>query len=67
MSDIIGNGGLTFILNDSNDLAEKIMILLRDQEKLKNLSENALIRVRKYEWVKIVKDFINYAKNIRQI
>jgi len=67
MSEIIGNGGLTFKLNDSNDLAEKIIVLLSDRVKLKKLSENALIRVKKYEWVKIVKDFIIYAKNIRCI
>lgn len=67
MSEIIGNGGLTFKLNDSNDLAEKIIVLLRDRVRLKKLSENALIRVKKYEWVKIVKDFIIYAKNMRCI
>ena len=36
MSEIVGNGGFTFKLNDSNDLAEKIINLLKNDSLLKS-------------------------------
>ena len=60
MCEIIGNGGITFKLNDSGDLAEKIIYLLNNREKLQELKENTINRAQKYEWVKIGKDLIKY-------
>lgn len=65
MSEIIGNGGITFNLNDSKDLAEKIIDLLENKEKRLKLRENALNLVKKkYDWSQIVRDYINYIKDL---
>jgi len=64
MSEIIGDAGTTFEVNDSNDLAIKIIDLLRDKEKLKKLNEKALERAKKYEDKRVIKEFM---KNVEKI
>ena len=64
MSEIIGDAGTTFIVNDSNDLAIKIIDLLSDKEKLKKLNEKALERAKKYEDKRVIKEFM---KNVEKI
>ena len=65
MSGIIGNGGMTFILNDSKDLAKKIIDLLENEEKRLRLRNNALELVKKYDCIQISKEYINYIKDLR--
>jgi len=65
MSEIIGNGGLTFNVNDSKDLAIKIIQLLKNKEILKISKENAIKRAKKYSWERIIKIFDNYLEEKR--
>jgi len=66
MSEIIGNGGLTFNLNDSEDLAEKIIYLLENKEKRLILGKNAQNRIKNlYSWSIIVKELIEYIKSLK--
>ncbi len=64
MSEIIGDAGTTFKVNDSNDLALKIIDLLSDKEKLKKLNEKALERAKKYEDKRVIKEFMNNIEKI---
>ncbi len=65
MSEIIENGGKTFRLNDSKDLAKKIIKLLNNREELKEYSKNALQIAKKYEWENIAKAYIEYIKEMK--
>lgn len=68
MSEIIGNGGKTFILNDSKDLAEKIIDLLENKEKRLLLVKNALTIVKeKHEWSIVANKFMEYFKSLKII
>ena len=67
MCEIIGEGGVTFKLNNPNDLAEKIIILLSNRQELKRLSEKALNRVKEFEWLKVISDILEYAKKSSKI
>lgn len=64
MSKIIGNGGITFKLNDPQDLAIKVIELLKNREKLRELRENALKLVKNYAWSSIAKVYIDYFNSI---
>ena len=72
MAEIIENGGLPFKLNDPKDLSKKIIELLKNEEKLKILRNNALKIAEKYRWKKIAEKYIDYImsiikKNIRSL
>lgn len=68
MSEIIENGGITFNLNDPNDLAEKIIYLLKDKERRLLLGKNALnIIKKKYEWLHIAETYIDFLKKIHRL
>jgi len=68
MSEIIENGGLTFNLNDSKDLAQKIIDLLENKEKRILLAKNALTIVKeKHEWSIVAKKFMEYFKSLTKI
>jgi glycosyltransferase involved in cell wall biosynthesis len=60
MSKIIGNGGLTFELNDHKDLAKKIINLLKNREILNELKNNTLNVIKNYEWMHVAQNFIDY-------
>lgn len=64
MSEIIENGGLTFKLNNSKEFSEKIIDLLKNREKLRNLGENGLEIVKKYEWSKVAEEYYKYCKKV---
>lgn len=64
MSEIIGNAGITFEINDVGDLSEKILSLLNNEEELKKVREESINEVKRYDSLKIAKSFINYAKKI---
>ncbi|MFW9987563.1 MAG: glycosyltransferase [Candidatus Odinarchaeota archaeon] len=66
MSEIINGGGVTFKLNDSKDLAEKIIDLLKNKEKLEILKENSLKVVEKYEDLTIAKNYVKFIKRVRR-
>ena len=62
MSKIIGNAGKTFIVNDHEDLAEKIIDLLIHREKLAELQKNGIKVLKKYNSIYIAKDWSEYIK-----
>ena len=45
--------------DNANDLSKKIEILLKDEAKQKNLTENAFKKVKKYTWKKRAEKIIN--------
>jgi len=66
MSDMVEDGGLTFRLDDSNDLARKIIDLLANQEKRLLLGKNAINIIKnKYRWSIITKQLIEYIKSLK--
>jgi len=65
MSEINGNGGFTFKINDSKDLAMKIIQLLKNKDNLKVLKENAIQRAKEYSWEQVVKIYDTKLKEIR--
>ncbi|MFX1394816.1 MAG: glycosyltransferase family 4 protein, partial [Promethearchaeota archaeon] len=67
MSEIIGNGGVTFKINDSEDLSMKIIHILRNKPLLKNLKENAIQRAKEYIWDNIVKIYDDHLKKKRNL
>jgi glycosyltransferase involved in cell wall biosynthesis len=64
MSKIIGNGGITFKLNDSKDLAEKIIELLMNRDELKKLKKNSQIIAKKYDWDHIAYLYLKYINDM---
>ena len=66
MSEIVGNGGVTFKLNNSIDLADKIIDLLENKDKIIKLRKKALERVKtEYNWSPIIRKFIEYIKSLK--
>lgn len=65
MSEIVGNGGVSFKVNSSTDLAKRIIDLLEDKEKRDSLRKIALDLIeQKYRWSVIGKEFIEYLKSM---
>ena len=62
MSEIIGDAGKTFEVNDPDDLSEKIIALLIDREKLTDLKKNIIDVLKKYNSIKITKNLEAYIK-----
>jgi len=60
MSEIVGDGGLTFKPNDPIDLSKKIVYLLCNRAKLDKLSKIALNIAKRYDYKKIAKRYQNY-------
>ena len=66
MSEIVGNAGKTFKVNDPEDLSEKIVELLKNREQLIDLKKNAINVLKKYNSINIAKDWSEYIeKTIR--
>ena len=63
MSEIVGNGGLTFKVDDPKDLAKKIIYLLNNRDELARLRENGLKIVKEYSWIQIAKVYYDSLKN----
>ena len=67
MSKIIKNGGLTFKLNDSKDLSNKIIELLNNREQLAKLRQNGLEIVKDYSLKHIAHTYVEYIKEIKNL
>lgn len=66
MSEIVGHSGVTFKLNNSIDLADKIIDLLENKDKIIKLRKKALERVKtEYNWSQIIREFIEYIKSLK--
>lgn len=62
MSKIIENGGITFKLNNPIDLSKKIIELIKNPNKLKELRKNCLNIAKKYDWSHIAEVYTAYIK-----
>ena len=67
MAKIVGNGGLTFKLNNPLNLSEKIIFLLKNREELNKLRENALKIAKNYQCSRIADLYIDYIKKIKNL
>jgi len=64
MSTILSNGGLTFKINDHNDLSLKILQLLQNKSLRDDLKKNALKIAKNYDWENITRQYHEYLKKI---
>jgi len=64
MCEIIGNGGVTFKVNDPDDLAKKIVYLLKNRDILNELKKRSLEIVKKFDQIEIAKKYINYFQEV---
>lgn len=64
MSDVIKNGGITFKVNNYQDLANKIIHLLQNDQELEELRIKALNVAKTYEWNNTFKIYENYLLKI---
>lgn len=66
MADILDNGetGLLYNPFETNELKEKIMILLEDKRLIEKLTRNGIEKVkREFNWERTVKDYVNLYKS----
>lgn len=64
MSDLIDGGGLTFKVNNPEDLADKILSLLQNKELLSRLKTNISKIIKKYKWTKIAEKYYQFCKEL---
>ena len=64
MSEIIGNAGITFKINNVENLSQMILKLLNNEVELTNLKKSSIIEAKKYDFLEIAKKFSEYAKKI---
>jgi glycosyltransferase involved in cell wall biosynthesis len=62
MSVIVANGGLTFKLNNPNDLAKQILTLLKSEKLLEEMGNNALKITKIYTWDSITDKYLHFLK-----
>lgn len=60
LSDVVSDYGMIFERGNYKELAEKIMILLKDSQKMKYYRKKSLERSNKYSIEKTVKDYYNH-------
>ena len=53
-----------FFIEDSNELAEKIIFLLNNPQKIEKMGEESLKMVQKFSWEHIIKSIIDQYKTI---
>ena len=64
--EVLDGAGLLFAPNDSNELAEKILVLIGDEDLRKDLRKKSLLRVKNFEWNKSAKQYLEiYMKYAR--
>ena len=54
---------LDFLIEKSDDLAEKIILLLKNQELIESMGEKSIEKVQKFSWHQVVKDILGVVKN----
>ena len=62
--DILENEKNGYFIENPNDLAEKIILLLNQPEKVENMGIQSLKMVQKFSWNNIVNDIIKETKKI---
>jgi glycosyltransferase involved in cell wall biosynthesis len=65
MNILIGEGGVSFELNNYRDLAQKAILLLKNRELLNKLAEKSLQIAQKYDSLNIAKYYVEYIKEIK--
>ena len=62
--DVLENGKNGYFIENPNDLAEKIILLLNQPKKVENMGIQSLKMVQKFSWDNVVKKIIEESKNI---
>ena len=60
--EILANNENGFLVNDSNDLAEKIISLLKNEELTESMGKKSIAMVQKFSWEQVVKDILDITK-----
>ena len=63
-TDILENEKNGFFIENHTELAEKIILLLNEPKKVKNMGAHSLKLVQKFSWDQVVDSVINEVKNI---
>ena len=56
--DVLENAKNGYFIENANDLAEKIILLLNNPEKVENMGIQSLKMVQKFSWNNVVKNII---------
>lgn len=62
--EVAGDSALTFTPGDSNDLAEKLLCLMHDEDLYENLSKRSLERSKEFSWQKAAHEYLKIYKSI---
>ena len=62
--DVLENGKNGYFIQNTNDLAEKIILLLNQPKKVENMGIQSLKMVQKFSWNNVVKNIIEETKRI---
>jgi len=62
--DVLENERNGYFIKNANDLAEKIILLLNQPEKVKEMGIQSSKMVQKFSWNKVVKNIIEESKKI---
>ncbi len=62
---VAGDAGLVFKINNSEDLKEKLMVLVKDVKLRKKLGLKAYSRAKKFTWNKITENLERIYKNVK--
>ena len=60
--EILTNNENGFLVNDSSDLAEKIIYLLKNEELTESMGKKSIAMVQKFSWEQVVKDILDITK-----
>ena len=63
-NDVLQNEKNGFFIENHAELAEKIILLLNEPKKVKNMGAYSLKLVQKFSWDKVVDSVINEVKSI---
>jgi len=62
--DVLENGKNGYFIENANDLAEKIILLLNQPKKVENMGIQSLKMVQKFSWNNVIKNIIEETKKI---
>ncbi len=63
--DVLENEKNGYFINNANDLAEKIILLLNQPKKVENMGIQSLKMVQKFSWNNVVKNIIEETENLK--
>ena len=63
--DVLQNGVNGYLINDSNELSQKILELLMNPDKIESMGNESMKMVQKFSWERIVSDIIKSYEEIK--